>query len=106
MSEFEDMLGKILSDPAEMGKIADLASQLMGGEPESAEKRGAPDMASVLGKLMGGERGGGNDKAALVAALGPYLKPERKRKLEKALRISRLAGIAEIAMQTMGDGDV
>ena len=101
MEGFEEMLGKILSDPAEMGKIADLASSLMSGEKDGADSRGTPELSSILGKL-----GGGGDKAALVEALGPYLKPERKKKLEKALRISRLAGMAEIAMQTMGDGDV
>ena len=105
MSEFEDMLGKILGDPAEMEKIAGLASRLMGGEGGGEETKSPPDMTSMLGKLMGGG-GSGGDKAALVAALGPYLKPERRRKLEKALRISRLAGMAEIAMKTMGEADV
>jgi len=105
VSEFEDMLGKILSDPAEMGKIADLASQIMGGGENAGEKRSdGSDLASLLGKL--GASGGSSDKAALVAALGPFLKPERRRKLEKALRISRLAGIAEIAMSGLGEGDV
>lgn len=107
MSEFEDMLGKILSDPGEMEKIADLASQIMGGEAgggQGKEKSG-PDIGKMLGKLMGGQSSGG-DKAALVAALGPYLKPERRRKLEKALKISRLAGIAEIAMSGLGEADV
>ena len=104
MSEFEDMLGKILGDPAEMEKIAGLASRILGGDEGGEEKQASPDMASMLAKLMGG--GSGGDKAALVAALGPYLKPERRRRLEKALRISRLAGMAEIAMQSMGEEDV
>lgn len=106
MSEFEDMLGKILGDPAEMEKIADLASQFMGGgdgQGEEKKSSSGPDLGALFSKLSGAS---GGDKAALVAALGPYLKPERRRKLEKALRISRLAGIAEIAMSGMGEADV
>lgn len=109
MSEFEDMLGKILGDPGEMEKIANLASQLMGGGEAGSEKekeKDGPDLGKMLGKLMGSGAVSGGDKAALVAALGPFLKPERRRKLEKALRISRLAGIAEIAMSGLGEADV
>ena len=104
MGELEDMPGKILGDPAEMEKIAGMASQLFGGGEEKGTPSG-PDMGGMLEKLMRSSSGGG-EKAALVAALGPYLKPERRRKLEKALKISRLAGIAEIAMSGLGEGDV
>ncbi len=103
MNELEDMLGKILSSPDEMEKISKMASELFGGGGNEAPRdSGMPDIGKMLGSLMGS----GGDKAALVAALGPYLKPERRRKLEKALKISRLAGIAEIAMNGMGDGNV
>jgi len=110
MNELEDMLGKILSSPEEMEKIGKMASEIFGGgekaqEPTKAEKGKTPDIGKMLGSLMG-SRGSGGDKAALVAALGPYLKPDRRRKLEKALKISRLAGVAEIAMQGLGDLDV
>ena len=102
MGELEDMLGKILSDPGEMEKIAGLASKIMGGgDGEGGE---GMDMGKMLAMLNGA--GSGGDKAALVAALGPYLKPERRRKLERALKISTIAGIAGIAMKGMGEGDV
>ena len=98
MDELEDMLGKILSSPGEMEKLSKMASELfVGGGPEKSPTQ---DISGILSSLMGG---GGGDKAALVSALGPYLKPERKRKLEKALKISRLAGVAELAMRGMGE---
>ncbi len=111
MNELEDMLGKILSSPEEMEKIGKMASEIFGGggetpsAAETADKGKMPDIGKMLGSLMG-KGGSGGDKAALVAALGPYLKPERRRKLEKALKISRLAGVAEMAMQGLGDLDV
>ena len=105
MSELEDMMGKILSDPGEMEKIGKMASELFGvGEAQPDMQQGA-DMGKLLGGLMK-KSSGGSDKAALVAALGPYLKPERRQKLEKALRISRLASLASLAMNELGEGNV
>ena len=102
MNEIEDMLGKILSDPDEMAKINRLASSLFGGEGD--DKKPESDMGAMLGSLMG-KGGPGGNKAAFVEALGPYLKPERRRRLEKALKISRIAGIAGIALNEWGEGD-
>jgi len=98
VSELDDMLGKILSSPDEMEKISKMASELFGGG--GPEKSQPQDISAILGSLMGGS---GGSKAGLADALGTYLKPERRRKLEKALKISRLAGVAELAMRGMGD---
>ena len=102
MSEIEDMLGKILSDPEEMAKISRLASSIFGEEEDNKKPGG--DMGAILGALMGKSGNSGN-KAAFVEAIGPYLKPERRRRLEKALKISRIAGIAGIALNEWGEGD-
>ncbi|MBE7017948.1 MAG: hypothetical protein E7420_07350 [Ruminococcaceae bacterium] len=102
MSELEDMMGKILGDPEEMAKISRLASSIFGTEQDN---KAGDDMGGLFSALMG-KAGSGGDKAALVAALAPYLKPERRRKLEKALKISRIAGIAGIALNEWGEGDV
>ena len=104
MSEFEDRLNRILSDPAEMEKISRLASQLMGGEgadsaPPPADG-GIPDLSGVLGRL--GSLGGKSDKSALLAALSPYLKPDRRQKLQKALRLAQAARIAGVALDAYG----
>ena len=111
MSELEDMIGKILGDPASMERISGLASQLMGGgEEKKAESEPLlpgldPAMLSGIGKLMAGMNSDGG-KAELVAALGPYLKPERRSKLEKAVKISRLAHVAGLALEEYGNGYV
>lgn len=108
MSELEDMIGKILGDPAEMERIAGLASQLMGGEEKkSGDKPAAslgidPGMLAGIGKIMSRAEKA-DDKTALLSALAPYLKPERRSKLEKAMRISRLARIAGMALEEYGD---
>lgn len=112
MSEFEDMLGGILNDPKQMGKIAQMASQLFGGDDkEEAPEGKTPDLGfdpAMLGKLSGllSASQSGGDKTALLKALSPYLKPERRARLEKAMRISRMARLAGIAMEEQGEGHV
>ena len=104
MSEFEDRLNRILSDPEEMEKISRLAAQLMGGAEESGatQPNPMPDLSRLLG--LPGQTG---SKAALLNALAPYLQPERRKKLEKALRLAQAARIAGIALDSFGgDGSV
>lgn len=103
MSEFEDKLHAILSDPAEMERIGRLASELMGGAPPQDEGPGDGVDASLLrrlGKMLGGtERG---DKAALCGALEPYLRPERRARLQKALRLAGMLRIVAAALREEG----
>ena len=102
MSELEDMIGKILGDPEQMERLGSMASKLFGGEDEPADS--APDISALgsIGKLMSGMGSGG--KEGLVSALGPYLKPDRRRRLEKAAGISRLARIAGLALEEYENG--
>jgi len=109
MNDFEDKLNRILSDPEEMDKISRLAAQLVGGaapgeaKPPHDAESGFPDLKGLLGKAGSGK----NDKAALLAALSPYLRPERRQKLQRALRLAQAARIAGFAMEAYGgDGSV
>ena len=104
MSEFEDRLNHILSSPEEMEKISRLAAQLMGGSEENSgtQANPMPDLSRMLG--IPGQVG---SKTALLSALAPYLQPERRKKLEKALRLAQAARIAGIALESFGgDGSV
>ena len=104
MSEFEDKLHAILSDPAEMERISRLASELMGGGAGGAEAAadagGNGALLQRLGTLLGGA--GGGDKEALVRALSPYLHPERRARLQKALRIAGVLRLAGTALREEG----
>ena len=102
MSEFEDKLHAILSNPAELERIASLASELMGGG-EAAET-GAPsapegDLLRRLSGLLGGASGQ-SELGALADALSPYLQPERSARLRRALR---RAGMLRVAGTVLGE---
>ena len=103
MSEFEDKLHAILSDPAELERIAALASELMGGG-DAAETGDAPpapegELLRRLSGLLGGASGQG-ELGALADALSPYLQPERSLRLRRALR---LAGMLRVAGTVLGE---
>ncbi len=130
MSEFEDRINSILGNPEEMEKIMNLASQFMGGadkKEESAPERsgGAQNQSSgagpggldALGSLGGfdmemfskmsrlmSQVKGGSEKTELLRAMGPYLKQERREKLEKAVRFARIAKVAGAALREYGGG--
>lgn len=126
MSELEDKLNKILSSPADMEKIMGIARSFSGssGAQTSAESPtgGAPavpdlaSMASVLkdidpkmmglmGRLIGEYTSGKNDKAVLLNAIKPYLKEDRRSKIDKAAELAKLARLAKVAFREFSGGD-
>lgn len=97
MSELEERLDRLLSDPAELEKIGRIAAQFMGGGDAPAD---GPDGAGAPAPA------GGDDKSALLSALAPFLQPERRQKLRRALRLARAAKAAGAALEAFGLGDV
>lgn len=113
MGELEDKLNSILGDPAQMEKIAGLAKSLMGGggpAPDSApaspfgELGLDPGLLQKLGRAMNAGEDG--REKALLAAMKPYLSEKRRGKMDRALKLAKLARIARLAMgETGGDDD-
>lgn len=144
MSEFEEKLNAILSNPEAMGQVMNLAQSLNlgggggpsgeGGPPDpppqtsqapqnsAASGGGVTDGLASLGSLLGqidpkligrllplaGElAGGGNDeRMQLLYALRPFLKPERRDKVERAAKTARLIHVGKKLLQSMGENNV
>lgn len=110
MSELEEKLGALLSNPQLMQQISSLV-QAMGQpsqpapspppmpEPSPPE----PDFSQLQGlaSLLQSNRTDANQQA-LLRALSPYLSPWRVGKLERAMRASKMAGLASVLLR--GDG--
>jgi hypothetical protein len=62
-------------------------------------------MLKLLGRLTGEYSSGGGDKADLLRALRPYLKDERRDKLDRAAELARMARRAKSACSEFGGGD-
>lgn len=111
MAELEDMINSVLNDPEQMNMISSLAKSLMGGEPETQprENKAAPGLMdgldpAMLGKIQrlmsGAEKPG--ESEALLRAMQPYLSEKRRVKMDKALKLARLAKLAGFAMGELG----
>lgn len=114
MSELDDKLNSILSNPAMMQQIMSLA-QALNQQPEaqqqpppqaspppqpppqssmpSTERMLNPNMLSRMASLM--QRGSiDKNQQALLRALRPYLSRQKLEKLERAMYAAKMAGIA------------
>ena len=110
MSELEEKLGAVLSNPQLMQQISSLV-QAMGQPSQPApppppvppRQPPEPDLSQLQGlmNLVQQNRMDANQQA-LLSALSPYLSPIRMGKLERAMRASKMAGIASVFLR--GDG--
>lgn len=123
MGEFEDKLNSILSSPAELEKIMNVARSISGSmgsgtaEASSTETSGIDSISSALGgidpkmlklmtRLLGEYSTGAGDKAQILHAIKPYLKNERQEKIDRAVEIAKLAKLAKIAFSEFSGGDL
>ena len=107
MSELEDQINRILSDPGQMEMLSGLARSLMGGEESPAAASApaaepAPDPA-LLAKLSGLMQSGGSRKeTALLVAMRPWLSEKRRNKMDRAMQLARMARLARLAIGKTG----
>ena len=125
VSELEDRINSVLGDPKQLEQITKLAQSLMAGGDTGQDGApaapsgglgdmlkglagdGMPDLdPAMLGRLSRIISGGGDKKQerALLDAMRPYMSEKRRSKMDRALRIAKLAGIAKIAMGELGVG--
>ena len=100
MSELEEKLSSVLSNPQLMQQIMAMA-QSMGTSREEPSESKQPAMSShpdpeMLRQLAGFSQSAGVDgnQKALLSALGPYLSRDRVDKLERAMRAAKMAAMA------------
>lgn len=112
MSELEEKLGSILSDPNMMQQIMSMAKMLSGNqvEPQKQETPPPPPTPQLDGNLLnalsGIASGGGIDQNqdTLLRALHPYLSPNRISKLERAMSAAKMASAASAFINAGGLG--
>ena len=108
MNELEERINSVLSDPAQLEKLTGLAQRLMGGAdtPPAAEAPSVPDVG-LLAKLAAGLKGAESEpgrERALLAAMRPYLSEGRREKMDRAVKLARMAKLAQRVLGEMGGG--
>ena len=99
MDELEEKLNAVLNNPSELEKISKIASAIMGGsgdKPEEPPQEPDIDMG-MLKQMLSGLRGNGGKKSEsrdLLEAMKPFLAEKRRRKIDKAMKLARLASLA------------
>ena len=133
MAEFEEKLNSILGNQQAMAQIMSLARSLSGDEEGEASNRSQPeedggpdgeqwqdagsaqmDLSSMLGQIdpallrTGMEvirhvQSTDDRNAALLQALRPFLREERRGRLDRALQIARMTRMIRAAITALGE---
>ena len=97
MSELEDKLNQVLSDPGMMQQIMALANSLgsqSNQESPPPQQEASPLSGIDLGLQLASGTGVDANQQALLKALSPYISRDRTVKLERAMRAAKLATLA------------
>ena len=109
MADFEEALNSLLADPDAMGQIMSLAGKLgMGTEspPSPGEAAPQPESAARLLELFPARRQSDQEADALTAALRPFLREERQKKLDQAIQLAGLSRAARQAYRLWKEGEL
>ena len=118
MSEFEEKLESILSNPQAMEQIMSLAQSLGGGSPTPSPENGStaetkpfkgleeslglgsidPRILTGIAQLLS-QSGEDDHRTALLQALRPFVREQRYAKLDKAIQIARLSRLIRMALE-------
>jgi len=112
MSELEEKLGALLANPQLMQQVSSLV-QAMGQPPGPPQQQPAPpplppqppepDISQLQGLINLVQQNRIDPRQqALLNALAPYLSPWRMGKLERAMRASKMAGLASVFLRSDG----
>jgi hypothetical protein len=126
MSELDDKLNQILSNPDTMNQIMSIANSLSAGgsgnasspaEPTAPVPSGGTPDLSALTSLLGSSSGVDpklmgalsqlmeeyakpeDEKAALLQALKPFLREERSARVDRVIQLTRLSRVVRLALQ-------
>ncbi len=134
MEGMESKLSALLNDPASMEKVMTMAKSLSGGQSaapaaEPASSHGStlpavvnalsgsdtgdlikmmssidPKMLNSLSRIIGEYNRPDDERVRLLHALKPYMREERRSKMDQAVNLVKLAHTARIALETLGGG--
>jgi len=111
MSELEEKLNALMSNPKLMQQIAAMAQTMGNAQQEVQQPATEPSQQSTANldpRLLqmlsqtAGQSAVDSNQTALLQALSPYISSSRLHKLERAMRAARLAGTASLFLNAGG----
>lgn len=110
MSELEEKLQSVLSDPQQMSQIMALAQSLGASlpqqteEPQSAPQGAAEALHNPMLQLLGTAGPGSGKEARLFDALRPIVSERGQSSVDRAIRAARLSRLAALAVKNAAQG--
>ena len=101
MDNLEEKIKEVLSDPEKFDGILSIAKNLGFRDEEPAQE--APIPIAPIMEMLGKANTQNGKQDALIHALLPYLRPERQKKLQRALRLAKLSDLAQFALKNYAD---
>ena len=102
MENLEEKIRDVLGDPDKMSSILSIAKNL-GVSPGEEPPQETSLPIGPLTELLEMANTADTKQDALVTALLPYLRPEKQKKLRRALRMAKLSQLAEFALKNYAD---
>ena len=108
MENMENKILEVLNDPEKMSEILQIAKGL-GFPPQDeppeppSEEDCEPLPLGAMFQLLQQANHTDARQEALLQALMPYLKPERQKKLQRAIRVAKLTQLAGFALKNYSD---
>ena len=108
MSEMEEKLNALLSNPQLMQQIASMAQAMGSQAPQQPPEQTPSAMPALDPRLLQTvaqtmrQTGIDSNQKSLLHALSPYLSTNRVQKLERAMQAARLAGAASAFLNAGG----
>lgn len=120
MDDLEQKIQSVLSDPEQMQQVLNMARALGVSIPESGEHKareqetpppeqdippqaGVDALSEPVSQLL--QQAGKLEKRQenLLNALKPFLKPNRREKIDRAMQVARLSHLAGYALRSRGE---
>ena len=97
-AQLQRMVGQVMGDPATPPDLGGLLGTLTGGESLD------PRLLELGVRLLSEWNRPDDRRTALLAALRPYVKPERYAKVDRAIRIAKLSRLIRAALSALREG--
>lgn len=106
MDPLEERLQNVLSDPAQMAQIMQLAKNLGVSPPAQAAQTSEPSAAppSPMLQLLGTAGPGSGRESKLFEALRPLVSERGRSRVDRAIRAARLSRLAAFAVKNAAAG--
>ena len=105
MPDLTEQLSAILSDPAGMERLRNMAAGLLSQNadpvppPEKNDDAGMPDPTKLMSLVGALKNQGDDDRIRLLYALRPHLSAEKQLRVDKAAKMLKLLSLAPLLRQ-------